>query len=802
MDTKTLKLRIVADVSSLKNSLNDAKKSMSSISSSGLSEETNSAATNLEEVKGSLNAIKNISLANTFKNFIPKNITGQVGEIIANLEEVKNYVSGAFSKEIVKGYSEAFDTTKTGAFMSLMFAGFTGVGASIKAALSSLKAMLSTTKALVTAVTLLAAAFVALAVNAFTTAKNVFTLTKEAEKIGVSADTYQKWGYILKQNGIEIDKLTDFVRTLTSAQVSLREGSEDITAAFTALGIESSKAANMGQEQLFMETVTALQEMENATMRTQIAYKLFGEDAAQLTPILNLSNIQMQQLLSNYQALSGGTSQRLISLSTQLQTSLNSLGVAWTGLRNVLAEFVLPIIIPVITWLTKALAIIRMFLSALFGITGSSSGFDSVSGSASSAAASINSATEAANEFKRVTMGFDELNIVSDPNSGSAANSGAALGGGAGSLGIEVPTIESLGLDGVAEWFEENAKAINVAASLLLPALGIIMAIFGISSGMIPLAIAGIALAGLGISIGMGEGGVWNTVFTGIADLAMWLWNTIKGLLDTGWNFIKGLIDGIATIVSGFFNGIWIFIQSTVTLIVGICSTIGITVANLVSSIFNFIGSIPGWIWENVLSPVINWIKSAASFIYDNAIVPVIDFFKGLGTSIYNLFIKPFIDAATTIKNKVVDLFKNIGSTVSGFISGAIKGVINGVFSLIENSINFFIGMLNDAVWLINKIPGVNIGYVNEVKLPRLATGGIVTKSTIANIGEAGREAVLPLDRNTGWMDILASKIGSTLGGAPTVLQLVVDGKVLGQTVITNINDITRANGRIPLNLV
>ena len=48
-----------------------------------------------------------------------------------------------------------------------------------------------------------------------------------------------------------------------------------------------------------------------------------------------------------------------------------------------------------------------------------------------------------------------------------------------------------------------------------------------------------------------------------------------------------------------------------------------------------------------------------------------------------------------------------------------------------------------------------------HVSLPRLATGGIVTSSTLANIGEAGREAVLPLENNTEWMDALADRINS-----------------------------------------
>ena len=64
-----------------------------------------------------------------------------------------------------------------------------------------------------------------------------------------------------------------------------------------------------------------------------------------------------------------------------------------------------------------------------------------------------------------------------------------------------------------------------------------------------------------------------------------------------------------------------------------------------------------------------------------------------------------------------------------------------------------------------NWIPVVG-GKTWDFKIPALATGGIVTRSTIANIGEAGAEAVLPLERNTQWMDNLANKIASRMGNS------------------------------------
>lgn len=72
---------------------------------------------------------------------------------------------------------------------------------------------------------------------------------------------------------------------------------------------------------------------------------------------------------------------------------------------------------------------------------------------------------------------------------------------------------------------------------------------------------------------------------------------------------------------------------------------------------------------------------------------------------------------------------------------------------------------------------GVAVSGV-KVNIPKLATGGVTVGSTIANIGEAGREAVLPLENNTGWMDTLASKLADRMpsgGGSGTVV-MTIDG--------------------------
>jgi hypothetical protein len=91
----------------------------------------------------------------------------------------------------------------------------------------------------------------------------------------------------------------------------------------------------------------------------------------------------------------------------------------------------------------------------------------------------------------------------------------------------------------------------------------------------------------------------------------------------------------------------------------------------------------------------------------------------------------------------------NLGKAIFDGIGGAFKGVINAVISAMEKGLNFAIKGLNTILDGIDKAAGpwVNFGTIPDVKLPRLAEGGITTGPTIAMIGEKGPEAVIPLDR-------------------------------------------------------
>lgn len=79
---------------------------------------------------------------------------------------------------------------------------------------------------------------------------------------------------------------------------------------------------------------------------------------------------------------------------------------------------------------------------------------------------------------------------------------------------------------------------------------------------------------------------------------------------------------------------------------------------------------------------------------------------------------------------------------------------------------------------------GFNISKLSTVSLPRMATGGILAKPTPVIAGEAGREAILPLENNTEWMDILANRIASVIGGGNRPINIILNGRTIQRQLL------------------
>ena len=204
----------------------------------------------------------------------------------------------------------------------------------------------------------------------------------------------------------------------------------------------------------------------------------------------------------------------------------------------------------------------------------------------------------------------------------------------------------------------------------------------------------------------------------------------------------------------------------------------------------NILQPIIAWIIENVLPVILPIIENLSQNIKDSVdfILDLINFLlagvKLVFAAIHALLTKDTDKALRQTEKSVKDF---VNSVIQMF-ENMVNRVINGINSLISgfNSIGFDLpDFLGGGSWhpSIPTIPTVN--------LPRLANGGVTTGRTLAEIGEAGREAVLPLENNTGWMDDLASKLVSKMpdySGAKTVV-LAVDGKEFARINLPYLQD-------------
>ena len=171
----------------------------------------------------------------------------------------------------------------------------------------------------------------------------------------------------------------------------------------------------------------------------------------------------------------------------------------------------------------------------------------------------------------------------------------------------------------------------------------------------------------------------------------------------------------------------------------------------IISSIFQGLAQLPEQLgsffqgaWQgiqNVFSNVGGWFGDRFREAWNNI--------TGIFSNIGNFF--------GGLWNTISDKFSNIGTNIGNAISGAVKSGINGLLGMIENTVNGFINMINGAIGIINAIPGVNISRINTLNIPKLYRGGVLEKGQVGLLEGNGAEAVVPLERNKGWIKAVAN---------------------------------------------
>lgn len=289
-----------------------------------------------------------------------------------------------------------------------------------------------------------------------------------------------------------------------------------------------------------------------------------------------------------------------------------------------------------------------------------------------------------------------------------------------------------------------------------------------------------------------------NSVLQAFEPLGIWLWDSfLSPLASWTGGAICSILESIGSALKVI--GDWVKEHSafmeTMTIIIGsIAAAIGLV--NVALGAWNVVAGIGAGV-TSALGAAVTFLTSPLGLVVI-AIAAVIaigvllyknwDTVKEKAIGIWNAIKSFFVNTFSAIKNGISNMlsaistawnntWSNLKNTVTNIFSSIwnfIKGIINGILGGIEGMANGVVNGINKVIDALNNLSfdvpdwvpvlggktfGFNIPNLSPITLPRLARGGIVDGATPLIAGEAGREAIVPLENNTGWIDQISSKI-------------------------------------------
>ncbi len=285
--------------------------------------------------------------------------------------------------------------------------------------------------------------------------------------------------------------------------------------------------------------------------------------------------------------------------------------------------------------------------------------------------------------------------------------------------------------------------------------------------------------------------GCWEIIKTVFGIVATWfsenviqpvkdafssLWEVVANLASTSWTAIKTVYNSVLY----WFNQIVIApIKNAFTIV---WSTISNLAKNAWSTIKNTWSAVSGWFNSSIITPVSNFftnmwskLKSGASGAWSGI--------KSVFSSVTTWFRDKFSQAWTAVKN----VFSTGGKIFTGITEGitsafkkvvnAIIGGINRVVATPFNAINSALSSLRNAS-IAGIKPFSGLPSVSVPKIPLLYQGGILRRGQVGLLEGNGAEAVVPLEKETGWINRIAQKMNELQDVNPNVGNVALVSKM------------------------
>lgn len=404
-------------------------------------------------------------------------------------------------------------------------------------------------------------------------------IDKNSQKMGISAQAYQEWDFILQHSGSSIDAMSRGMMTLSKQ-------AESNSDAFEKLGITQEDLATLNKEDLFSKTIEGLQALGEGTERDALASELFGGSAKELGPLLNTTAEDVAAMRQQVNDLGGVMSNDAVKGAAAFQDAMQNLQTAMGGIKKAFASQFLPAFTQVIDGLT-----------AIFG--GDSGGVAQISEGLTEI---INTLSEKAPEF--LNVGFqiiESIGMAITENLPSLIERGGdlLLNGILPGIISNLPAIVETAFTVLAQF----VSAIGQALPTLIPAavemvLQIVMSLLDNIDLLIDAAIQ--------LVIGLAEGLIQAipVLVSKAPQIIEKLFNAIISaaprLLDAGIQLIDKLWEGIKTLWSSIkewggqiIDQVWSGLSNAISSAVS-------WGADLITNFWNGIKSKLSWLWDGV----------------------------------------------------------------------------------------------------------------------------------------------------------------------------------------------------------
>ena len=377
---------------------------------------------------------------------------------------------------------------------------------------------------------------------------------------------------------------------------------------------------------------------------------------------------------------------------------------------------------------------------------------------------------EARKAQERLTDAFAELGRIGEPILTAIKDKIADMVTAAG------PHLEALiqKVKDISTWVKDNGDTIDVWVSVILgagTAIGTFLLILNWGKIMTAAAnavkVVRTAILAMNAAMLANPVGLIVALIAGLVVAFVYLWNNVEGFRKfwiNAWELIKSTASKAGKAISKALSDAWTAVKkawSSVTkFFSGIWSSITKTFKNVkswfgdrfrqawngIKSVWNGAGSFFRGIWSSVTKTFGNvggWFRGKFSSAWSS----IKSVFSGWGSFFSGLWSK--------IKSK----FGSIGTSLGTSMGNAVKSGLNKALSKIESAINKGIGLINSAIRLANKLPGIDVGTVSKISLPRLARGGVLEKGQVGLLEGTGAEAVVPLENNRAWLSRVAEDL-------------------------------------------